>query len=189
VTEANTDERDEVDAGIPHEVTDETATPGRRPRRRIDKGLLGLSLVIAFGLVLIVRGIAISITGDERSKLPDAVEEVDPVPEAVQVLNQTQVYADLAFGYTGVFVIDGVELPTVDIGDVAASVNAEPGQQVDVPPDTIYEAGNATLTFLPSDRAAITEFTSGLHRVQLVYWKIEDGRGRARTFTWTFNAV
>lgn len=189
MTEANADQRDDVATDIEPEALDERAAVGPRSRRRIDKGLLGVSLVIAFGVVMIGRGIAISITGDERENLPEAVEAVDPVPEAVQVLNQTRVYADLAFGYTGVFIIDGIELPTVDIGDIAAATEVQPGQQVIVPPDTVYEAGNATLSFLPSDDAMITEFSSGLHRVQLVYWKIEDGRGRARTFTWTFNAV
>ena len=71
---------------------------------------LAFSLVIAIGLVLIGRGLAVSLTGDDRANLPDTIESVEPFPEAVQVLSQTRVFVDLEAGYTGVLVIDGVEL-------------------------------------------------------------------------------
>jgi hypothetical protein len=188
VTEAN------VDTGTGEQTTpdgpDPTATdrPTKR-RRRVDKTLLALSLVIAVGLALVVRGIAVSITGDERAHLPDTIESVDPVPEAVQVLSQTSVFVDLDSGYTGVLVIDGIELPTVNIDDLAEQFTAEPGQQIDLPATTIFEGGNSTLTFIPSDEALITGFESGLHRAQVIYWRIEDGRQRPRSFTWTFTVV
>ncbi len=158
-------------------------------RRRVDKTLLALSLVIAVGLALVVRGIAVGVTGDDRADLPDAIESVDPVPEAVQVLSQTSVFVDLDSGYTGVLVIDGIELPTVDIDDLAEQFAAEPGQQIDLPATTIFEGGNATLTFIPSDEALITGFESGLHRAQVIYWRVDDGRQRPRSFTWTFTVV
>jgi hypothetical protein len=158
-------------------------------RRRPDKQLVVVSLVVAVGLVLVARGIAVGITGDERSNLPDQVEEVDPVPEAVQVLSQTRVFVDLTAGYTGAIVIDGTEIPTVDVGDLAEEQNLQPGQQIDLPPETIYEPGNATLTFTPSDGALITEFTSGLHTAQVIFWKVDEGRQRPRSYTWTFTVV
>jgi hypothetical protein len=158
------------------------------PRRRIDRTLLVVSLLVAIGLALVVRGLLVGITGDERAGLPDLVERVDPVPDAVQALSQTNVFVDLAAGYTGVLVIDGVEIETVNI-DELGSFTVEPGQQVDLPPVTIYEPGNATLTFSPSDDAPIPEFESGEHRAQVVYWRIDEGRQRARSFTWTFTVV
>jgi hypothetical protein len=158
-------------------------------RRRPDKQLVIVSLVVAVGLVLVARGIAVGITGDERSNLPDQVEEVDPVPEAVQVLSQTRVFVDLTAGYTGAIVIDGTEIPTVDVGDLAEEQNLQPGQQIDLPPETIYEPGNATLTFTPSDGALITEFTSGRHTAQVIFWKVDEGRQRPRSYTWTFTVV
>jgi hypothetical protein len=161
----------------------------RRWRRRPDKQLIIVSLVVAVGLVLVARGIAVGITGDERSNLPDQVEEVDPVPEAVQVLSQTRVFVDLIAGYTGVIVVDGTEIPTVDVGDLAVEQNLQPGQQIDLPPETIYEPGNATLTFTPGDGALITELTSGLHKAQVIFWKVDEGRQRPRSYTWTFTVV
>ena len=89
--------------------------------------LLAFSLVIAMGLALIGRGLAVSITGDDRANLPETIESVEPVPEAVQVLSQTSVFVDLEAGYTGVLVIDGIELPTVNIDDLAATVRRRAG--------------------------------------------------------------
>jgi hypothetical protein len=45
------------------------------------------------------------------------------------------------------------------------------------------------LTFTPGVAAPITEFVDGEHTVEVVYWRVEDGRQRARSFTWTFNVV
>ena len=64
--------------------------------------------------------------------------------------------------------------------------NATPGKQVTLPPTTIYEPGNATLTFDPSENAAITDFSQGVHVVTLLYWPLLEGRGSARSFAWTF---
>lgn len=180
VTDAHIDA--DLDAG-----RDVAPAPTGR-RRRVDKGLLALSLLIAIGLVLVVRGVAVSITGDDRANLPDTIESVEPVPEAVQVLNQTHVFVDLVAGHTGVLVIDGFELETVNIDDVV-SADAEPGSQVDLPDTTVYEPGNATLTFAPNDNAPVTGFDTGVHQAQVIYWKVEEGRQRARSYSWTFNVV
>lgn len=159
-----------------------------RPRRRVDKTVIIVSLLVALGMVLVIRGLLVGITGDERNNLPDLVERVDPVPEAVQALSQSNVFVDLAAGFTGVLVIDGIEIETVNV-DELGSVTVEPGQQIDLPPVTIYEPGNATLTFSPSDDAPISSFDSGDHQAEVIYWRIEDGRQRARTYTWTFTVV
>jgi hypothetical protein len=166
-------------------------TAGRRPRRRIDRGLLIASMVIAAGLVLVGFGIIVSVTGDEASNLPDEIESVVPVTDAVQVLSQSNVVVDLQTGYTGVLIIDGVELATIDLFEVdeAAELDLEPGRQVSLPPATVYEGGNATLTFTPSEGAPIEEFTSGRHEVQVVFWPVEEGRSSASSYTWVFNVV
>lgn len=170
------------------ERTDELQSNHPDRRRRVNWRLLVLSLIVAIGLGLVLRGLMIGITGDDRAALPDLVEQVTPVPDAVQALSQTNVFADLADGYTGRFVIDGTEIDTANI-DELGSLALEPGQQVDLPPVTIYEPGNATLTFTPSDDAPIAGFDSGEHMVRLVYWRVDEGEQRARTFTWVFNVV
>jgi hypothetical protein len=130
----------------------------------------------------------VSITGDEATKLPDEIESIAPVPDAVLVLSQTSVFVDLVTDYTGVLVIDGVEIETVDLSEIDSSA-VEPGQQVDVPLATIYEPGNATLTYTPSEGAPIETFETGIHRVQVIYWRAEEGRSRPSLYNWTFNVV
>lgn len=151
--------------------------------RRIKWQQLVVSLVIAGCLVAIGYAVSIAVTGREGQGLPIAVESIDPVRGARQVPSQTAIVVDLETGYTGVLVIDGLELETVNVEDVQ---NATPGKQVTLPPTTIYEPGNATLTFDPSENAAITDFSQGVHVVTLLYWPLLEGRGSARSFAWTF---
>lgn len=156
--------------------------------RRVDTTLLAVSLVVAIGLMLVIRGVLVGVTGDDRSDLPAEIEQVDPVPDAARVLAQTRVFVDLATGYTGRLVVDGVEIETVAIGDIADD-DVEPGQQVSVPPVTIYEPGNATLTFTPAAGAPIEEFVEGIHEATVIYWRIDEGPARSRSYSWTFNTV
>jgi hypothetical protein len=179
------------DAGVDeHTIADEVDqadVPVPR-RRRVDRPLLIVSFVIAVGLVFVARGLLVGVTGDERANLPATVESVTPVPDAEQALAQTNVVVDLAPGHTGVLVIDGIEIPTVDLSSVQTAL-VEPGQQVSIPPVTVYEPGNHTLTYTPSANGPIDRFTSGVHRVQVIHWLVTEGRERARTFTWQFNVV
>lgn len=168
--------------------SDDPATQPTHPRRRIDTSLAIVIAFLGIGSFFLVRGVLVGITGDDRTDLPTFVESVEPVPEAVQVLNQSNVFVDLATGYTGVLVIDGVELETRDV-DELGRVDVEPGQQIDLPPVTIFEPGNSTLTFTPTAGAPISQFVDGDHTVEVVYWRLDEGRQRARSFTWTFTVV
>lgn len=143
------------------------------------------SLLVAIGVVLAVLGVMRSVTGDEAQKLPQAIERIDPVRSAVRVPNQTPVFVDLLQGYTGVLVIDGLELVTTNVDDVQRP--SVPGEQITLPATTLYEPGNATLTFTPSGKAAITSFTEGNHTATVIYWKLIDGRGASLSYTWTFS--
>lgn len=164
------------------------AAPARRRRRRPDRLTVLMILVLGVGSILVVRGLLVGITGDERADLPSFLESVDPVPDAVQIPNQTNVFVDLATGFTGVLVVDGIELETRNV-DELGDLDVEPGQQIEIPPVTRFEPGNNTLTFTPSADAAITDFDDGEHTVQVIYWPIEDGRQFARSYTWTFTVV
>lgn len=163
-------------------------------RLRLDqqqRRLLAVSLVIAGGLVLIILGFMSSVTGRKALALPATIENIDPVRGAVRVPAQTEVFVDLLPGYTGVLVIDGIELQTFDPNDPDnpdAPGQASPGQQVTLPATTIYERGNATLTFVPIKGAPIESFTQGTHTAKVIYWKIVGGsRQRSQSYTWTFS--
>ena len=153
--------------------------------------LLFCSLIIAGGIVLVILGFMSSVTGRKALALPATIENIDPVRGAVRVPQQTEVFVDLVAGYTGVLVIDNIELLTVDPNDPDdpnAPAPPVPGQQVTLPATTIYERGNATLTFVPSKGAKIQSFTQGPHTAKVIYWQIIGGsRQRASTYTWTFS--
>ena len=177
----------------PAEASDEspTGTETTTGRRRLDRGLLAASLVIAAGLVLIIYGFTSAVTGNDGIDRPEAIESVQPVENAIQVLQQDQIVVDLQPGFEGRLVVDGVELPTTIIGQSEVDPNAqpEPGQQIDLPTTAVFDPGNAVLSFQPVEGALIESFSEGEHEVTVFFWPIEDGPRQARAYTWTFNVV
>ena len=170
--------------------TSDAAASGR-PGRRLDRGLLLASLAIAVGLLLIIFGFTTALTGDDGIDRPEAIESVQPVENAVQVLQQERVVVDLQAGYEARLVIDGIELPTTVIGqsDVDPFEQPAPGQQVDLPTTAVFDPGNAVISFQPVEGAPIESFTEGLHEVQVFFWKIEDGPDQALSYRWEFNVI
>ncbi len=144
--------------------------------------------MIALGCVLVVVALARSVTGDEVTNLPSAIEEITPAPDAEQVLQQTNIVVDLADGYEGRLVIDDIALPTIRQNELAPA-DVEPGAQVTVPPGVVFEPGNATLTFTPGGDGPIETFEPGPHTVTVIYWKTVEGEERARSYTWTFVSI
>jgi hypothetical protein len=196
VTPTSTDDESPLPATRPGSDLVTTApldapiTDGRRPPwyRRLDPKLLVASAAIALGLVLIGFALTTAVTGNEAAHLPAAVEELTPAFDAIQVPQQTTVIADLADGYEGRMIVDGIEIPTIR-QDQIGNIDVEPGEQVTVPPGAIYEPGNATLSFTPGDGQAIDNFDAGRHTVTVIYWKTLDGPGSARSYTWSFTTV
>jgi len=144
-----------------------------------------VSAIIAICIVGMFMALDDAVTGTEGDKLPEAIERIDPTRSATQIPAQTQVFVDMQAGYTGVLIVDGLELETVNLDELRGET--KPGQQIELPPTTVYEPGNATLTFSPSVGSSIEEFSQGEHLVQVVYWKVTEGRGKARSFTWSFS--
>jgi hypothetical protein len=174
-----------------HDLHGTDDAPPIRRRRRFDRGLFLASLVIAAGLMLVVWGVTVAITGDDGIDRPEAIESVQPVENAVQVLQQERIVVDLAAGYEGRLILDGVELPTTVIGqsDVDPNVQAQPGQQVELPTTAIFDPGNAVLSFQPTTGAPVETLEQGTREATVVYWKTEEGPEQARIYTWTFEVV
>jgi hypothetical protein len=178
-------------AGERNDRHDEVVKPPpvrRRRRLAIDTKLAVASLAIAIGLVLIGWAVRRGVTGDDVSELPDAIERIVPVPDAVQVLAQSQVVVDLEEGYEGRLSIDGLDFPTMRMEDLTDD-DVEPGEQVEIPPGVVFEPGNDTLTFTPGPGIEIERFDDGVHDVRVIYWPVERGEGAARSYSWSFTVV
>ncbi len=177
--------------GDDSEASAESDTPTERPKRRLDRGLLISSLAIAIGLMLVIFGLTTALTGDDGIDRPEAIESVQPVENAVQVLQQERVVVDLKPGYEARLVIDGIELPTSVIGqsDVDPFEQALPGQQVDLPTTAVFDPGNAVISFQPVEGALIETFTQGIHEARVIFWRIEDGPEQALSYRWEFNVI
>jgi hypothetical protein len=175
-------------------VPGETDVVLTRVKRRFDVKLLLASLGIAAGVVIVLLGFQSSVTGREQQLLPDEIESIDPIRGATQVPQQTQLFVDLITGYEAVLVIDGQELTTFTFDDVSGEQppglgQTDGGDQVSLPPGALFDPGNATLTFQPGPSQPIESFAPGQHTATVVYWKVEDGRQRSRSFTWSFYVV
>lgn len=179
------------DTAIERQPGAEPADAGPRPKRRFDRGLFIASLVIACGLALIIFGLTSALTGTDGVDRPEAIESVQPVENAVQVLRQDQIIVDLVAGYEARLVVDGIPIPTTVIGqsDVDPNVQAQPGQQIDVPTTAVFDPGNAVISFQPVEGAVIETFTQGTHEATVYFWKIQEGPDQASSYSWTFEVI
>ncbi|CAB4636505.1 MAG: hypothetical protein F2612_03390 [Actinobacteria bacterium] len=158
-------------------------------KRPINKQLLLVSVGVAFGLILIGMGLQSATTGREAQNIPAVIEEMRPGP-GDQVVQQAQVSVDFVEGYEASLEIDGIALETTRLDELSAEGNSslEPGAQVEIPPTAIYDPGNYIISFTPQEGAPIEVFTQGVHTATVTYWKIIDGKAKARSFTWEFEA-
>ena len=169
-------------------MSTDDADLGKPTRRRIDRQLVAISIGIGIGLFFVIAGFLSATTGRSALGYPDAIVEISPAPNDRQVLSQTEIQVDLRSGYEAELVLDGVAIPTTRLEDVASGP-AKPGQQIELPPTAIYDQGNSLIRFEPQDGAVIESYARGRHQVKVIFWKIEDGRGSARSYSWSFEVL
>ncbi|MGB3737202.1 MAG: hypothetical protein WA964_19770 [Ilumatobacter sp.] len=179
-----------VPENLPADGDDGDEAVAEPKRRRFDWGLIAACLVIAGGLVAIGWGVSSAITGSDGIDRPDAIEDLSPVENAQQAFQQEQIMVDLQFGYEAALVVDGIELPTERLGAFSGDLSPDnAGVQVSAPPTAVFDRGNSIITFRPSDDALIESYSEGRHSVQVIYWKIDEGRETARSYRWSFDVV
>ena len=159
-----------------------------RRRRRPNRELLLISAAAGVGLFLVIAGFLSATPGRDLLDYPEAIIDISPAPNDRQVLSQTEISVDLQDGYEAVIVLDGIEIPTSRLEDIAGGL-PEPGQQIDLPPTAIYDQGNSLIRFEPRDGAVIESYSVGRHQVTVIFWKIEDGRNTARSYSWSFEVL
>ena len=60
---------------------------------------------------------------------------------------------------------------------------------VTVPLTAIFDPGNITIQYRPTDDGPVKPFEPGLHDATVVYWKVVEGRDRAASYSWSFSVV
>ena len=158
-------------------------------RHRVVDGLtaalLIASFVIAGGLALIIWGFFTAITGDEgierssRHRISLSRRERCAGPAAGTHRSRPRVrLRSRAHPRRN-------RTRTTNIG----RLEAQPGEQLVLPPTAIFDPGNAVISFVPNENAAITELTQGLHTARVEYWRLDEGRANAKSYNWTFVVV
>jgi hypothetical protein len=139
------------------------AAPAPRRRLRLQTVVLAVAAVVAVNLL-----VAAAVIGgrDEAPELPSNIESVIPAPGS-GMLAQDDVGADLLDTFTGVLLIDGVEIPEDQL-----RINRPLGQ----------------VSFRPGEGKDISRLEEGLHSATIVYWPQDRSRDDAKSFTWQFRA-
>jgi hypothetical protein len=176
------------DAGDDNDGANESPTPVVRRRRRPSIEMVLISTGLALGLMMVILGFMSATTGRDALGYPDQIINVSPAPNDRQVLSQTEISVDLIDGYEAELILDGINIPTTRLED-AAPQEVRPGQQIELPKTAIYDQGNSLIRFEPTEGAAVEKYDVGVHRVTVYFWKIEEGRNTARSFSWSFEVL
>ena len=154
---------------------------------RVDRTRLALSVGFAAGIALIGLGFSVAQTGRDAQRLPDVIATINPGP-GDNVLRQSQIVVDFDGPYDAVLVLNGIELPVTRLDELAgAGTPPRPGAQLEIPPTAIYDPGNFTISFQPQEGALVESLRQGEHRATVLFWKVDQSRNEARSFTWTFS--
>jgi hypothetical protein len=129
-----------------------------------------IAVLVAGAAVALFFGVRATDTGDDEPGSPSKVVERFIPGEGDEVIRQAELGIDLAPGYEGALIINGVEIPTGELRLV-------PEQN--------------QVFFTPGEGKAVDRLRAGPNCVEAEAWKSADGRGTAndRSFTWCFEAL
>ncbi len=151
--------------------TPAAATPARK---RLFKhpgrvAVVAISLLVVFNLGIFLFNESDTSPQGEKA-LPVDIEAVSPEPDQITGLIDT-VTVDLADQYSGVLVIDGIEIPEDQLERVV---------------------GIQTISFRPGPGKEISRVRAGDNDVTVLYWngRVQDrpAKGKEYSFSWSFVA-
>lgn len=185
-------------SGVTADSADDAPEPDapqrRTPTRKQKIVAVAISAALSLGIALIVAGVLGAVTGDERSRLPEEIERIQPAL-GDKVLNQSNIVVDLIPGYTGRLIIDNVPLATQSTAQPEPGGGGSPTSMptpttVAIDPNLVrFDAGNNTLDFQPRPGAFIERFAVGRHTVKVIYWKITESEAQAFSYFWYFDVT
>ena len=146
------------------------AAPARRPlfKHPGRVAIVAIALLVVVNLVIFLANESDTSPQGEKA-LPVDIQAVSPEPNQITGLIDT-VTVDLADQYTGVLVIDGVEIPEDQLDRVV---------------------GIQTVSFRPGPDKEIGRFRAGQNDVTVRYWngRLQDRpKGKEYSFSWSFVA-
>ena len=120
------------------------------------------------GLALAVQRADTGEPDNATAGSPDVIEFLVP-PQGAEVLQQANVAADLAAGWTGTLVINGTEIPEEQLF-------REPGQNI--------------VEYRPGPGQVIEQLPAGRNCARVLTWRVNESRERARTpVEWCFDVT
>jgi hypothetical protein len=148
-------------------------SPDRRPRMSDTRFRLLIAGMVVIAMAALFAGVRATDTGGDDpvtvSGRPDVVEQV--IPQAgTEVIRQAELGIDLAPGYEGALVLNGVAIPTDELRLV-------PEQ------NQVY--------FTPGEGKVVERLNAGPNCAEAVVWKSSLGRGTSNdeSFRWCFEAL
>jgi hypothetical protein len=144
-------------------------------RQRLTDGQLRVlvAAMVALAGLALYAGVRATDTGDADpvtvSGRPDVVERTIP-GAGDEVVRQAELGIDLAPGYEGALLVNGVEIPTDEL--------------------RVVDEQNQVF-FTPGEGKAIEQLRAGPNCAEAVVWKASVGRGTAddHSFSWCFEAL
>lgn len=150
-----------------------SSSPAPRPRMSDARHRLLVGGLIVSGCLVLLAAVQATDTNPREpvtvSGRPDVVEHLIP-GQGDDVIRQAQLGIDLAPGYEGALVLNGVAIPTPELRQVP--------QQ-----NQVY--------FTPAAGKVVERLEAGTNCMTAVVWKSAVGRGSTsdQSFTWCFNAL
>lgn len=147
-----------------------TAAPPARRRLFQHPGrvaIVAITLLVVFNLGIFLLNESDTSPTSDRA-LPADVQAVSPKPNELTGLVDT-VTVDLADQYTGVLVVDGIEIPEDQLERVV---------------------GIQQVSFRPGPNKAISKFRAGQNQVVVKYWngRLQDRPAKPYSYSWSFVA-
>jgi hypothetical protein len=147
-----------------------TPPPPGRPRRVLEHpgrfAIVAVGIMVVLSLFTIVALSADTSPREEDDPLPSEVVSLRPGPSTLAKPQQA-ISVTLRDDLTGVLVVDGLEIPE----------------------DQLARPTQSSFSFQPGPEKELTRFSSGSHRVDVVYWPAVRTRDDAETFSYTFRTT
>jgi hypothetical protein len=136
-------------------------------------GRILVVLAVLAGLAGIVYAFSLVETGDGSDDV--AVSESGPIERLIpargsEILAQEAIGVDLRPGWTGVLVVNGIEIPEDQL-------------------DTANLASLGQILYTTGEGKAVEAFAAGENCATAITWRADESRANSRTTTWCFNVT